>query len=443
LRQTKRVRIGGPPLCEVIPDDSAVLARSVPNPTHLQALQSNGSRALGRFPHSAGSAWPVLVAGVAATSPRTRRDTASAATTANVQQLHSAPLDRAARSANPGYHLHCKRRPSLERGGVRPLVITHDRPSPLRPHHPAGNPAPGADLQVAQRARDLCDHGSRLFPAIRRPGLPNKLLVLIDGRSVYSPLFLRRLLGHAGRPADDIARIEVSAARAQTLWGSNARPRRDQHHHPQGPDTQGGFVEGEGGDQQRSLVCASRRQGSATASPGVSGSWARGITRTTPNRPAGGAAHDAWNRTVDGGFPDCTGRRVGRRVMLECRGLAGSNSAGGPPSENFFRGDLMARWRHALRMAGLLVQPTGTRTSPARRAAAVSSCSTPTTCRRSTSCRVAPRQSSSAAALGSGLHDQRVRRAHFAPAHSDPRLADVSFRTPSSPRRTARADPVQ
>src|SRR5262249_12124840 len=50
----------------------------------------------------------------------------------------------------------------------------------------------------------------------------NKLLVLIDGRRVYSPLFSGTFWEIQDMPLDDIARIEVVRGPGATLWGANA-----------------------------------------------------------------------------------------------------------------------------------------------------------------------------------------------------------------------------
>ena len=51
---------------------------------------------------------------------------------------------------------------------------------------------------------------------------PNKLLVLIDGRAVYSPLFSGVFWDIQSIPLDDVDRIEVILGPGATLWGSNA-----------------------------------------------------------------------------------------------------------------------------------------------------------------------------------------------------------------------------
>jgi iron complex outermembrane receptor protein len=50
----------------------------------------------------------------------------------------------------------------------------------------------------------------------------NKLLVLIDGRSLYSPLFAGVFWRELDFPLDDIERIEVVRGPGATLWGANA-----------------------------------------------------------------------------------------------------------------------------------------------------------------------------------------------------------------------------
>ena len=51
---------------------------------------------------------------------------------------------------------------------------------------------------------------------------PNKMLVLIDGRAVYSPLFAGVFWDVQSVPLEDVERIEVIEGSGATLWGSNA-----------------------------------------------------------------------------------------------------------------------------------------------------------------------------------------------------------------------------
>src|SRR5205085_1772632 len=50
----------------------------------------------------------------------------------------------------------------------------------------------------------------------------NKLLVLIDGRAVYSPVFAGVHWDSEDVPLENIDRIEVILGPGATLWGSNA-----------------------------------------------------------------------------------------------------------------------------------------------------------------------------------------------------------------------------
>ena len=50
----------------------------------------------------------------------------------------------------------------------------------------------------------------------------NKLLVLMDGRTLYTPLFSGVFWEETDAMLEDLDRIEVICARSATLWGANA-----------------------------------------------------------------------------------------------------------------------------------------------------------------------------------------------------------------------------
>lgn len=73
-------------------------------------------------------------------------------------------------------------------------------------------------LQVGQADSHSWAIGSRGFPDV----FANKLLVLQDGRSVYTPLFSGVFWNAQDVVLDDIERIEVVRGPGATLWGANA-----------------------------------------------------------------------------------------------------------------------------------------------------------------------------------------------------------------------------
>ena len=76
--------------------------------------------------------------------------------------------------------------------------------------------APG--VEVARVDSDHWSIGIRGFGAV----LASKLLVLIDGRSIYSPLFAGVYWEVQATPLQDIERIEVIRGPGGTIWGANA-----------------------------------------------------------------------------------------------------------------------------------------------------------------------------------------------------------------------------
>src|SRR5256886_17195336 len=74
------------------------------------------------------------------------------------------------------------------------------------------------NLQVAQVNSSSWAISARGF----NNGLANKLLVLMDGRTLYTPLFAGVFWDVQNALLEDIDRIEVVSGPGGTLWGANA-----------------------------------------------------------------------------------------------------------------------------------------------------------------------------------------------------------------------------
>jgi len=108
--------------------------------------------------------------------------------------------------------------------------------------------APG--VQVAQFGANRWAISARGFNAT----FSNKLLVLIDGRTVYTPLFAGVFWDAQDTLLEDIERIEVIRGPGGTLWGANAVNGVINIITKQAKATQGGYVEVGGGTEERGFV---------------------------------------------------------------------------------------------------------------------------------------------------------------------------------------------
>jgi iron complex outermembrane receptor protein len=79
----------------------------------------------------------------------------------------------------------------------------------------------------------------------------NKLLVLVDGRSVYTPLYSGVYWEVQDVPLEDIERIEVVRGPGGTLWGANAVNGVINIITKSAKDTQGGLITAGGGTEER------------------------------------------------------------------------------------------------------------------------------------------------------------------------------------------------
>lgn len=82
----------------------------------------------------------------------------------------------------------------------------------------------------------------------------NKLLVLIDGRSIYTPTFSGVYWDQHNIPMHEIDRIEVVRGSGATLWGANAVNGIINIITKHASDSQGGYLEASAGNQNKGSV---------------------------------------------------------------------------------------------------------------------------------------------------------------------------------------------
>src|SRR5260370_13632468 len=127
----------------------------------------------------------------------------------------------------------------------------------------------------------------------------NKVLVLVDGRSVYSSSFSGVFWDAQDMPLEDIERIEVIRGPGGTVWGANAVNGVINIITKSAKDTKGGLITAGAGSQTTTdgLV----QYGGALGSKGAYRLFGRYFNQDNFALPSGASA---WNggRTIHGGF---------------------------------------------------------------------------------------------------------------------------------------------
>jgi iron complex outermembrane recepter protein len=127
----------------------------------------------------------------------------------------------------------------------------------------------------------------------------NKLLVLIDGRSVYTPLFSGVFWDVQDILLEDVDRIEVIRGPGATLWGANAVNGVINIITKAAKHTQGLFVTGGGGTEERGF--GGVRYGGKLSETARYRFYAKYFSRDDTVLPDGTDAGDAW-QMGQGGF---------------------------------------------------------------------------------------------------------------------------------------------
>ena len=142
------------------------------------------------------------------------------------------------------------------------------------------------NLEVAQKNTHDWAISARGFDT----ALSNKLLVMMDGRTVYTPLFSGVFWDIQDYLLEDLDRIEVISGPGGSLWGANAVNGVINITSKSAKDTQGGYAEAGGGNDLRAFGGA--RYGFILAPDVYLRIYGKFLQRDSEVTAAGTDAHD-------------------------------------------------------------------------------------------------------------------------------------------------------
>lgn len=187
----------------------------------------------------------------------------------------------------------------------------------------------------------------------------NKLLVMVDGRTVYSPMLSGVFWDSLDVLVSDIDRIEVIRGPGATVWGANAVDGVINIITKKTSDTQGGLITAAAGTYEHGLGAA--RYGGKLGETTTYRVFADGFNRDHFPSVSGQNSADGWN-LIHGGFRIDANASAQDSVTIE--GDSESGTAGeivssitsiSPPvngllalRDRFSGWDLLSRWNHVL-----------------------------------------------------------------------------------------------
>lgn len=168
----------------------------------------------------------------------------------------------------------------------------------------------------------------------------NKLLVLIDGRTVYSPLFSGVFWDQQDVMLEDVERIEVISGPGATQWGANAVDGVINVITLRAGDTPGGLATLTGGNTQSGYAV---RYGGRIGDDGAYRVYAKASDQAGTARADGARLGDAWQRSQAGFRADWGTAARGFTLQGDVyNGGAKASSVLGTAS--FSGANVLARW---------------------------------------------------------------------------------------------------
>ena len=172
--------------------------------------------------------------------------------------------------------------------------------------------------------------------------IANKLLVLIDGRTVYTPLFSGVFWDAQDVMLEDVERIEVISGPGATLWGANAVNGVINVITRRASDTQGAFAYAQGGNLERG---AGARYGGAEGNVSYR-AYGRVFDVFNTSTANGATLSDGWSKGQAGFRADWGTTANG--FTLQGDGYRGSLDQVTDQNAHISGANLLARWNRDL-----------------------------------------------------------------------------------------------
>ena len=195
------------------------------------------------------------------------------------------------------------------------------------------------NLQVARVTSSSYAISSRGF----NNATGNKLLVLIDGRIVYTPLFSGVFWDTQDVMLEDIERIEVISGPGATLWGANAVNGVINVITRSAQDTQGGLISAGVGNQSQ---VGAARYGGTTSAGGHYRVYGKYFNNENTERANGTPVADDWHKGQVGFRADWGG--TGQGFTLLGNAYRGELEQAAPGKQRISGVNLLARWERQL-----------------------------------------------------------------------------------------------
>jgi iron complex outermembrane receptor protein len=179
----------------------------------------------------------------------------------------------------------------------------------------------------------------------------NKLLILIDGRTVYSPLFSGVFYDAIDVFMDDIERIEVISGPGATLWGANAVNGVINIITRSTTESRGTSVRVGGGGRDQ---VAAARFGSTIGREGTYRLYGIAFERGSLELADGSSAHDRWTKAQGGVRFDWS--RGSHAITFQGDVFRGDQSLLNVPEIGMSGANALVRWESAGERSQIMVQ---------------------------------------------------------------------------------------